>query len=224
MRRARWEAGPRPARAAAHGRGRRRTFPQVYGYRRSEVRLAWWTLARVPQAREGPQGVDQGLQGRAGPTGPRRVLLPLRRRPLLDSAPRPRKGARRIGSGGFGGLRAHNGRARTLLLPRAPGAPGRLDRPPILAVLPVQRLEERVLRRERPRGGLGEDVRVPLGDAVRRGAPGVGGLRGPQLHGGQPQAPLGRPRAREGGGAPRDLRRRRLPRQLLRAGRVPDGT
>ena len=161
MRRARWEAGPRPARAAAHGRGRRRTFPQVHRQRRPRPRCA--RQARVSATREGPQGVEEGLQGRAGPTGPRRVLFPLRRRPLLDSAPRPRKGSRGIGRRGFGRLRAHNGRARTLPLPRARGAPGRLDRPPVLAVLPVQRLEERVLRRQRPRGRLGEGLRVPLG-------------------------------------------------------------
>src|SRR5215213_9529769 len=67
-----------------------------------------------------------------------------------------------IARGGFGGLRAHNVRARTLPLPRACDSPGRLDRTSILAVLPVQRLEERVLWRERPRGGLGEDLHLPL--------------------------------------------------------------
>src|ERR687897_470258 len=147
--------------------------------------------ARIPAAHEGPQGVEEGLQGRAGTAGPRRVLLPLRRRPLLDSAPGPRKGAGGIGRGGFGGLRAHNGRAGTLPLPRACGPAGRLDRPAVLAVLPVQRLEEQLLRRQRPRGRLGEGVRVPLRVGGGRGEPGVGGLRGPQLHGGQPPSPLG---------------------------------
>src|SRR5215203_6513653 len=166
-----WGVEPGPARAAAYGRGRRRTFSQVHGCRGSRARLSWQALASIPQTRQGPQGVDETLQGRAGPSRPRRVLLPLRRRSLLDRAPRPRKGARGIGRSGFGSLRAHNGQPGTISLPRACAAAGRLDRTSVLAVLPVQRLEERVLRRERPRGGLGEDLHLPLQVGGGRGKP-----------------------------------------------------
>src|SRR5215203_3517120 len=157
-----WGVEPGPARAAAYGRGRRRTFSQVHGCRGSRARLSWQALASIPQTRQGSQGVDESLQGRAGPSRPRRVLLPLRRRPLLDSAPCPRQGAGGIGRRGLGGLRAHNGRTGTIPLPRARTAPGRLDRIAVLVVLPFQRLEERVLRRERPRSRLGEGLHLPL--------------------------------------------------------------
>ena len=218
------QAEPGPARAAAPRRGRGRPLPQVHATpRSSEAGLSRRALRGVPQARAGTS------RSRARPSGPGGAVWrasgtsPASWTPFTRSRSSPAEGCR--------------------------GSRRPRPRWPTSASWPSSehyRYHGRVLRQDGwvvlqywlfypfndwRSGFFGandheadwEKIFVYLSESDDgRGQPRVGRLRGPQLHGGQPQAPLGRPRGREGGGAPRDLRRRGLPRQLLRPGRVPD--
>src|SRR5215208_3032426 len=214
-------AHPGETRPAAGGYRRRRTLPQDPQPRGKRERGSPGAPADAALAHE-PRLAQGDFPGRQGPPRARRLHLADGGRALLPDVAGQGESSRRGRGGGARPVRPLHGGETTLQVPRARGPAGRLDRLAVLALLRVQRLEEQCLRRERPRGRLGEDLYLPLGVGVRRGTARVGGLRRARGDRRRPEAPVGRSGAGEGRRASRGVRLRRLARDPLFPGRVPD--
>ena len=129
---------------------------------------------------------------------------------VLALAPAPRDGpqcdCRRRGAEVRGDPRA----GRAVRLPGAGRSAGRLDDLPVLVLLRLQPLALRLQRGQRPRVGLGDDLRLPLRGG-RPARPRVGRVRVARLPRGRSAPPLGRSRRPRGrGAAPGRVRGRRV--------------
>ena len=139
--------------------------------------------------------------GRAGPARPRRVLLPLRRRPLLDRAPGPRKGA------------GESAAAASVAYERIMAEKNDTATTGVCFARTVGSSSSTGCSTRSTTGGAGSSARTTTRRTGRRswstsrnlspaGCALSGWLRGPQLHGGQPPSPLGRPGGRKVGSTP----------------------
>ena len=179
--------------------------------------------ARARRRAEAGEGAAEHVPRRRRPARARRPPAADRRRALLALAAAARERPRRDGGRGRAEVRADPPRGREVHLPGPRRAAERLDDLPVLVLLRLQPVALGLPRRERPRGGLGDGLGLPLRGRGAAG-PRVDRVRLARLPRRRPAPPLGRrhrPPAR--GRAPGRLRGGRVARLVLQGGRVPGG-
>ena len=205
-------------RAAARGALRVALLPALHPGTRPPGERAG--ARRRAEARE---GAAEHVPRRCRPTRARRAPAADRRRALLPLAAPARERPRRDGGRSRAEVRTDPPRGREVHLPGPRRAAERLDDLPVLVLLRLQPVALGLPRGERPRGGLGDGLRLPLrGRGAAR--PRVDRVCLARLPRRRPAPALGRrhrPPAR--GRAPGRVRGCRVARLVLQGGRVPGG-